>query len=376
MKKILFAVLLFMTTMQVFAMERNAVNYEQDFINICDSDGNVYPIYKLQYLTQPMYFLNLSNNYNLNFEDYHEISFSDSPYPKEIMEYSGTDLYGDEYFNLGIYSLLWERLYPEKEFQLCQKNSESNQKIQSVKDMVNIVVNGPLSEEKIILAEKEKYVYQNPYYGYFELLSAGGLDISDINSIISFSAPKGIYEIVYQRKQAGFDNGPSLYTDGENYLLVNTKITSKVFKYQVIVGYKQLNIKVVDKNQNVLPDMCFNIEDNNYCSDSNGNITAYLDDDKYWISGCNEGYEDYEKEVEVNDDLNLEITLNKKQEDIPTIEPEIPEDRNEATIEIPDVPLPEITEEKVPIKLPDTFTISASIITLFLGILLVKIKVK
>ncbi|MBQ6841027.1 MAG: hypothetical protein IJO63_02800 [Bacilli bacterium] len=355
MKKILFLIITFFVGFKVQALEIKNVYYRKDTGNICDEE-NKYPIYYMQYNLRHMYFLNLSTEYNLNFEDYYLISFEDSPYTEDIKYFAASDIYsGEKDYNRSIHRLLWERLYPDKKFNMCAtyevERIEKETYYDGVKEKIYSIYEGPtFIKETLYQEENTLYEYEYPYLKYFKIEDSDGLNAVIQNNKLLVSGEIGKYKLVLKRKvsQDGFTD--ILYTDGTNYLLWYPKVIDKNYEVDIVIGNKTLTLTTQDSDKKILPNICFDINNVNYCSDENGLITLDLLENDVSIKLTNflEEYEMYEEKIELFQSREHIITLNIKKKDI------FEEDKEDIVIVNP---IPE-SKEDIIIEVEDTFYIS------------------
>ena len=312
MKKIFFLVVLCLCSIKgVNGLESEFINIKKENVNICDAAGNVYPVYKMDYKTNPMYFLNISNSYNTNFEDYKPIL--NYNLPKEITKYIEVDLQENSFYNLSVYLLLWNTIYPDNNFVLCSESLNDNPTFNKNIELIKNVANGPLKDKIIEIEEGETYIGNNPYHNYFERLDASSLVVENTDNGLFISGEKGIYELIYQRKGAGYQNGiPNLYSDGTNYLIIDTQITDERYRYEVLIGYKKVNINIVDEENIPIEGARVMIDEKEYYSSSDGSVSYYAENDNYNLMINHDGYNDYSDNLSSEEDIK--ITLIKKED--------------------------------------------------------------
>ena len=330
MKKILL-IITFFVGFEVNALEINNMYYRKDYQGICDEE-NKYPIYVMQYNLRSMYFLNLSTNYNLNFEDYYLIDFESSPYSEDIKYFAASDIYsGENDYNRAIHRLIWERLYPDKNFNMCQHNSidikTQEDYYNGVKDKIYSIYEGPKFNSDILYLDENKiYEYEYPYLKYFEISASGDLMTQINDTKLSIAGPVGNHQIKFKRKvsQEGFTD--ILYTDGTNYLLWYPKVIDKEYIVDVKIGHKEIELLFIDEDKNILNDISFLINEEVYQVNENGKIFINSFDKELNIKllGENNIYDEYELVLNIEENQNFEIVLKKKEviKDTTSINPE------------------------------------------------------
>lgn len=247
MKKILFIIVVsFLVGFNVEAYESKNVYYRNDINSFCDEEGNVYRAYVLMYRARPMYFLNMSTDYNLTWSDYYEVSINDTKYPNEIKKYAASGIYSsNKYHNMAIQLLLWQKLYPDKNLKMCKDASFIRAYIKESQDIVKSILNGPTFEAEITQEINETKEYEYTYLNYFTLIDSDDLVIKIDGSKIQITGAKpGEYEVIFKRKQLTDTHDDMILTDGTNYLLVYPSVTDEEYKVRVVIKDNSINDEI------------------------------------------------------------------------------------------------------------------------------------
>jgi len=365
MKKFLFVVvgsLVFNT--QVFAL--NKVTFSKDQAPICDEDNNTYQTYIMYYSGSILYFLNLSDNYNTNFEDYYEIPFEESPYSKDLSKYVINEIAGDEFLKRAIHILLWEELYPQKTFKSCRKVLVDDEGIDAMKKLYKEVNDFPLLGKNIYLEKDEIYEYYYEGLSYYELVDSSGLEVTLDDNVIKIKGNPGKYSVKLKRKYSKNVKESKLYTDGTNYLISSSSAPDDQYSFEVVIGYKDIILEVKDET-NLVSGACFEINGEEYCSSQDGKIKLNLLENSLDVKLINllENYEEYNETLIFDKDNVKKIFITSKKESI------ILNDEEQAEETLPPLKEPEVEieyEEVIEIPLENTFVFPRWTIFLLVGL--------
>ena len=365
MKKIVFYLVVLSIPFKVDALEMKNFYYRADSDRVCD-EVNSYPIYIMQYKGDTMYFLNPSVNYNLNFEDYEPVSFEDSSIPENIQYFSGSNIvFGGSTRTRAIHRILWERLYPDKKFHMCYGSAKEETYYQDLRKIIYEVYEGPEFAQKILCQDHGKeYEYEYEYLNYFEIKSSDGIDAIIENNILKIKGESGKYQIILKRKGAAENDRDLLFTDGTNYLLWFPAVNNQEYVLNVVIKSQEVTFVVKDDKGNVLNDTCFLINDENLCTNDNGQI-YYNPQEEIIVTQLNNHLDIYENYNNIwiakNNNYYFEIILINKSEEEPkeniftSIESNEPEIKDDIVIIEPN------EKESVIIEVKDTMTLATDI---------------
>lgn len=389
MKKIFFLVVTFLVGLNVVNALDNT-SYVINQYSICDNDNNKYPIYSIWVNGRYAYFLTLSKSYNLNFKEYYPVDFKNSPFSEDIKYYNSAYIYDyltSPYFISSVHRVIWERLYPDKNFNMCNSLLEREPIYQQIKKKIYDIKNGPnFILNTAIQLPGEVYEYEDENLKKFYVYDSNGLNITLEENKLLISGDEGIYKVRLKRNSIKNQSDPALYTDGINYLLFFDDVIDEEYIFNIEISYPKYELIIKDEENNPLSNKCFNIEDKVYCSNEYGIVSFSSQSSNVCIKFMNDSdlYKDYfspvdllsnneitllKHEIIIPDDYQEENELTKDDSNISEDIPWIPE--NDENFEI-DTNVQEETkeneinrlpdEEKIEIEVEDTFSISWSLI--------------
>lgn len=351
MKKIILTVVLclsFSIKVKAENLDSSLIKTNSKNISIC-MDGKSYPIRKIGAPGSNLYFLNPSDNYNYNFDDYYEVDISQTPYSKDIYEYlSYYYIHGFEhYYYESTQKKLWEVLYPGKFPYFCSSSSELVSKMIETDELMANVENGPdLVSYPNFLEVGEKLSFTFTYFSHFEIYDDDGLNakIEGDNLLVS-SNQEGKYDLILKRKDNGLHKN-TLFTDGTNYLITSGPFPSKEYHIKIYVGYKKFSFEATDEEGNTLNNKEFIItgeKGQTEIIETNfeGKGETYLPVGEYFISEVGSSYKNY---FFIEDDFSLKTVVKSSNDSQNTInKPNIPD----VSQSIPSTLIPIQVEDKV-----------------------------
>jgi len=389
-KKIIFLLLTFAVGFykNVQALDRSRVSFRSTAYMICDDQNNAYPTYFIQYGFRDAFFLNVAKEYNTNWDDYHLISFEESPFPEEIQYLTPSNIYfSDSDYRRWAHRLLWEKLYPEMTFKYCIKNLESELNYQKYKEKIYDIYDGPEFIKKTVYQNPgELYEYTDEYLSFFEIDASEELQAFIENNSLKVVGDKGAHQLILKRREPTPAYTNNLYTDGTNYLLHYPSTRAKEYILNVVVGQKNLKLAISDERLKKLSDVCIKVNEEQYCSNEEGliNYQTFEESINIEMEG-NLDYEDLAKEITINNQETIQITLKDRiiaNEDQEVKIDETPLEKEEPIIDEPIIEKNEIVvvnpddveeEKQVIIEVKDTLVGSVVIIFLLgLGFALLK----
>ncbi|MBE6148710.1 MAG: hypothetical protein E7167_04425 [Firmicutes bacterium] len=375
MRKLIFLLIIFLVGFyeDVFALE--GVFYKNDYGNLC-SENETYPVYIMQYQSRSMFFLNYSENYNLNFNEYYEVPFEESQFPVQIKKLASSRLtYTNDYYNRSVHRIIWEYLYPDMSFNMCSPANRKEKYYYELRDGINAINDGPEFIKEIKYQDvNQTYEYEDPYLSWFYIENADGLEASIQDNVLKVSGQAGEYKLKLKRVNDDTVEGDKLFTDGTNYLLWYPDVPDDDYIMTIIIGLRSDLLKIYDDKGEKALGVCFTIFEKEYCSNENGEIVVETFEDEYEVKLVNnDHYEDLSEKINVFNSNKLNITVKSK---IKTSTPgesydEIIEEENDIVIVHPDS-----NEKQVIIEVEDTFIVNNIIEKLFLllGIIYAKFK--
>lgn len=374
MKKLLFVliVVFMIDNVDVFAI--SDVFYKNDYGSLCSGDEK-YPVYLMDYRSRPLFFLNYSETYNMNFEDYYEIPFEESPFPEQIKKMAASRLtYTNDYYNRSVHRIIWEFLYPEKSFNMCGPGTWKEDYYYELRDGMLDINDGPEFIKDIQYQETNKlYEYEDEYLNWFFIEDSNGLEALIENNILKVSGEAGEYNLVLKRKNNDKVTGDKLFTDGTNYLLWYPNVPEDEYIMKVVIGQKKYKINVQNELEESLSNICFTILKNEYCSNENGEIIVETYKEEYEINYDGNDYENFYQKIDKNSSEELTIVLKNKKEEL------IQDDETkEITINYNEIVVvhPDSKEEQIVIEVKDTLEITKFMkkLLLFIGAIFAKFK--
>jgi len=357
---------------------------------IC-SGKDMFPIHTFKIEGLDGYFLNLSLDYNLDFSDYYEIDIENTSFTKNIIDITGfrdviklshqtSSDYSASYSNY-LLRILWEYLYPDKEFRYCSNPNDTYNlyynTYERVKNILDTIIKGIYINNTVIeLKSGQDYVLA---FEYFNLFEVDNKYASISENKLSFNALSGEHDITLKRK---VDIGAEyhLYTDGTNYIIANDMYSDTKYNFKIIVDAYTLEVFDEEKS-----DDCFTITGENYSNTlcPSDDLKIRLAKGKYTLTRNTRTMEidlvsdktvKWEK-IKEDDQTKEDILLDENtfKEDVFINEEKKQDVSLEKTENIID---DEKESEVVEVLVPDTFEfpIKITFILVFLGIYFVKSK--
>lgn len=359
MKKLFWVVVTFLVgfSLDVYAIDNTY--YQIDRGNLCSGD-ETYPVYMMSHQMRSMFFLNYSQSYNLNFEDYYEIPFEDSPYDVKIGYLASTLIsHTSEYYTRSIHRILWENLYPDKEFNLCGPGTWKEKYYYEIRDSIYKLNTGPDFIKEIVYQDEDKtYEYTSDYLDRFNIISSyENLSAKIENNILKVAGKNGKYDLVFKRNDFS-QKGSKLFTDGTNYLLWNPIVPNKEYVMHIVIGNSTKKHTVSNENGELLKEICFEILESKYCSDDNGIIQLDTYNEEYNIKLIShlDMFEPYWAKLHENENVILKL---KK---IENFEEENNQQKEDKVNDVFIVDNNTSFKEQVVIEVKDTFYLSKNLV--------------
>lgn len=326
-KYLIFLAMLFTLSKNVHAISVSSL-INTTHQNLCSSDGNMYELTYVWLEHRETFFLvpQTRDMLDTNVENYKKTTYEKSNYSKDIkdlyfafMEIRDKLNVDERVYHSLTQRLIWEYLYPEKEFYFCYPNTKEKYEIyedfyQKIKDKYFSVIKGPSFWNNTVNIEPgEIKEFQFDYLDNFYLYdNEDNLEVNIINDKLTVKGKEGKHKLVFRKKVLPIAEPlfEFLVTNGSNTLFSTTNFNDKKYVMEINGDKTSASILVYDEDK--LVNKCININDEKYCSNENGMINLKLFEGTYniFIKG-DDIYEDFNENVNINDSL-IKLKLNKK----------------------------------------------------------------
>ncbi len=325
MKKIFFILTFFVITTNV-----NALTVIRGFLdkNICSNDGEIYPMYFANIQERESYLLKPSKKIGVDTENYYNIPFESTSFPKDLKDYYFAFIQFQNYSdNFQIYHsltqrLIWDYLYPEKEYKFCRNDktiySFHEEEYQKVKNKIQSVITGPdffNSENLQISGITSEYKFD--YFSSYYIFDNDNLDAYITDDTLFVNGKPGEYQIKFKKNKINYPIYLFDYmmTNGENYLFSSHSQNDVTYNMNIKIIDNSINVELYDDNK-LLNNECIFYNDKKFCANENGviNLPNIENNEFNLLYKENDKYENYffiSKLSETNGTIKINLVKKK-----------------------------------------------------------------